>query len=47
VFTHRPLFRSHAAMDWATRDGAQAIDLLMPYKNVAVFYGLFTRSTTT
>ena len=25
--------------DWATRDGAAAIKLLMPYKNVTVFYG--------
>ena len=39
VFTHRPLFDLMPQWDWATRDGAQAIDLLMPYKNVAVFYG--------
>ena len=25
--------------DWATRDGAKAIDLPIPYKNVTVFYG--------
>jgi hypothetical protein len=39
VFTHRPLFDLMPQWDWATRDGAQAIDLLMPYKNVTVFYG--------
>jgi hypothetical protein len=25
--------------DWATRDGAQAIEMPMPYENVTVFYG--------
>ncbi|MDF6720235.1 hypothetical protein NLR06_25460, partial [Escherichia coli] len=25
--------------DWATRDGQQVIDLLMPHPNVTVFYG--------
>jgi len=39
VLTHRPLFDLYPQWDWATRDGAQAIDLLMPYKNVTVFYG--------
>ncbi len=39
VFTHRPLFDLMPQWDWATRDGAQAIELLMPYKNVTVFYG--------
>ena len=39
VFTHRPLFDLMPQWDWATRDGAQAIDLLMPYRNVTVFYG--------
>ena len=39
VFTHRPLFDLMPQWDWATRDGAQAIDLLMPHKNVTVFYG--------
>jgi 3',5'-cyclic AMP phosphodiesterase CpdA len=37
--THRPLFDLVPKWDWATRDGAQAIDLLMPYSNVTVFYG--------
>jgi hypothetical protein len=39
VFTHRPLFDLYPQWDWATRDGAQAIDLLMPHANVTVFYG--------
>ncbi len=39
VFTHRPLFDLYPQWDWATRDGAKAVDLLMPYNNVTVFYG--------
>ncbi len=39
VFTHRPLFDLAPSWDWATRDGARAIELLMPYRNVTVFYG--------
>ncbi len=39
VFTHRPLFDLAPQWDWATRDGDRAIELLMPYRNVAVFYG--------
>jgi 3',5'-cyclic AMP phosphodiesterase CpdA len=39
VFTHRPLFDLAPSWDWATRDGAKAIDLLMPFRNVTVFYG--------
>jgi 3',5'-cyclic AMP phosphodiesterase CpdA len=39
VFTHRPLFDLYPQWDWATRDGAKAVDLLMPYYNVTVFYG--------
>ena len=39
VFTHRPLFDLAPAWDWATRDGAKAIEILMPYANVTVFYG--------
>ena len=39
VFTHRPLFDLYPQWDWATRDGAKAVDLLMPYDNVTVFYG--------
>ncbi len=39
VFTHRPLFDLYPDWDWYTRDGAKAIELLMPYPNVTVFYG--------
>jgi 3',5'-cyclic AMP phosphodiesterase CpdA len=39
VMTHRPLFDLMPQWDWATKDGAQAIDILMPYPNVTVFYG--------
>jgi hypothetical protein len=39
VFTHRPLFDLMPQWDWATRDGAKAVELLMPFPNVTVFYG--------
>lgn len=39
VLTHRPLFDLAPKWDWATRDGAKAVALLMPYENVTVFYG--------
>jgi 3',5'-cyclic AMP phosphodiesterase CpdA len=39
VLTHRPLFDLMPQWDWATKDGAQAIDILMAYPNVTVFYG--------
>jgi len=39
VLTHRPLFDLVPKWDWATRDGAQAIELLMPFEHVTVFYG--------
>ena len=39
VLTHRPLFDLMPKWDWATRDGAQAVEILMPYQNVTVFYG--------
>lgn len=39
VLTHRPLFDLYPQWDWATRDGAKAVELLMPYPNVTVFYG--------
>ncbi len=39
VLTHRPLFDLAPRWDWATRDGAQAIELLMAHENVTVFYG--------
>jgi calcineurin-like phosphoesterase family protein len=39
VLTHRPLFDLAPAWDWATRDGDKAVELLMPFQNVTVFYG--------
>ncbi len=39
VLTHRPLFNLYPQWDWATRDGAKAMELLMPYRDVTVFYG--------
>ncbi len=39
VFTHRPLFDLAPKWDWATRDGSKAVDLLLPYPKVTVFYG--------
>jgi len=39
VLTHRPLFPLYPQWDWATRDGDKAIELLLPYQNVTVFYG--------
>ena len=39
VLTHRPLFDLYPQWDWATRDGADAVQTLMPYEYVTVFYG--------
>jgi Icc-related predicted phosphoesterase len=39
VLTHRPLFDLSPDWDWHTRDGSKAVDMLMPYTNVTVFYG--------
>jgi 3',5'-cyclic AMP phosphodiesterase CpdA len=39
VLTHRPLFDLYPQWDWATRDGSAVINVLMPYRNVTVFYG--------
>jgi len=39
VFAHRPLFDLYPQWDWATKDGAKAIEILTPYENVTVFYG--------
>ena len=39
VLTHRPLFELYPDWDWFTADGSKAIELLMPYQNVAVLYG--------
>jgi hypothetical protein len=39
VFAHRPLFDLYPEWDWATKDGAKAIDILSARQNVTVFYG--------
>jgi 3',5'-cyclic AMP phosphodiesterase CpdA len=39
VFTHRPLFDLAPDWDWATSDGAAAIEALMPHPHVTIFYG--------
>jgi 3',5'-cyclic AMP phosphodiesterase CpdA len=39
VFAHRPLFDLYPQWDWATKDGAKAIEILSAYQNVTVFYG--------
>jgi len=39
VLTHRPLFDLAPDWDWTTADGAAAIEALMPYAHVTVFYG--------
>jgi len=39
VFAHRPLFDLYPGWDWATTDGAKAIDILTPYENSTVFFG--------
>jgi len=39
VLTHRPLFDLYPQWDWATTDGAKAIEILQRHDNVTVFYG--------
>jgi 3',5'-cyclic AMP phosphodiesterase CpdA len=39
VLTHRPLFDLYPSWDWATTDGARAIEILSTRANVTVFYG--------
>jgi hypothetical protein len=39
VLTHRPLFDLYPDWEWATADGAKVVDVLLPYRNVTVFYG--------
>ncbi|WP_293389724.1 metallophosphoesterase [Nevskia sp.] len=39
VLTHRPLFDLAPSWDWATPDGGKAVDLLLPFEYVTVFYG--------
>lgn len=39
ILSHRPLFDLAPQWGWATVDGSKALDLLMPFENVTVFYG--------
>lgn len=39
VLTHRPLFDLQPGWGWSTGDGSRAIDMLLPFRNVTVFYG--------
>ena len=39
AFTHRPLFDLYPQWDWATRDGARAVEILQARPQVTVFYG--------
>ena len=39
VLTHRPLFDLYPSWDWATRDGAAALQKLERFEYVTVFYG--------
>jgi hypothetical protein len=39
VFAHRPLFDLYPQWEWATKDGAKVIDVLLGYPHVTVFYG--------
>jgi Calcineurin-like phosphoesterase len=39
ILAHRPLFDLYPQWDWSTKDGAKVIDLLLPHKQVTVFYG--------
>jgi 3',5'-cyclic AMP phosphodiesterase CpdA len=39
LFAHRPLVDVYAPWDWRTKDGAKALELLKPFKNVNLFYG--------
>jgi 3',5'-cyclic AMP phosphodiesterase CpdA len=46
VFAHRPLFMLYPQWEWDTPDGQTAIDLLMGYRNVSVFYGHIHQQNT-
>jgi 3',5'-cyclic AMP phosphodiesterase CpdA len=39
ILTHRPLFDLYPEWDWATKDGAAALEILEPHRRVTVFYG--------
>jgi 3',5'-cyclic AMP phosphodiesterase CpdA len=45
VLTHRPLFDLYPQWDWATRDGAAAIQALLPHEYMTVFYATSIRRT--
>jgi Icc-related predicted phosphoesterase len=39
ALSHRPLFDLYPSWDWATKDGARAIEILARHGNVSAFYG--------
>jgi hypothetical protein len=39
VLAHRPLFDLYPQWEWATKDGAKVIDVLLGYPHVTAFYG--------
>jgi 3',5'-cyclic AMP phosphodiesterase CpdA len=39
VLAHRPLFDLYPQWEWATKDGAKVVDLLLAHPHVTVFYG--------
>jgi hypothetical protein len=39
VLTHRPLFDLYPPWEWATKDGARALEMLAARPHVTVFYG--------
>jgi hypothetical protein len=39
VFAHRPLWDLKPDWEWATTDGAKALEILLPYPHVTVFFG--------
>jgi 3',5'-cyclic AMP phosphodiesterase CpdA len=39
AFAHRPLVDVYAAWGWRTKDGAKALALFKPFRNVKLFYG--------
>jgi 3',5'-cyclic AMP phosphodiesterase CpdA len=39
IFAHRPLIDVYAPWGWRTKDGARALALFKPFKNVKLFYG--------
>jgi predicted MPP superfamily phosphohydrolase len=39
VLAHRPLFELYPEWEWATSDGARALEILSRHQNTSVFYG--------